>query len=628
MKLPAEDGSLGKLTVQIRGQAANLHFSPEPTKVLYINRDYTTCLKRGFYRFIQGVAMKRIPIIISLLLAVSIVLALITQTSPTLTWVRNYSTSVQNNFTITNTGSTTVSSIFFTTTALTSGSNTLSGDIAISPNGTSLTAGQSKDITITITNVPTGQSLGTYTGILTADYSGTQTNSTITVKVEDINSDIDVPSTLSYSNAKRGKSYAKTFTIENDGNTVLNNIALGTTISSSYLPLFNTTSGFFLNPGDTKDVSLNITIPNTETYGNKSLGSISINSNEENFGNVISVNADVVSNLDIADVDVTIGSFSSKSAEESETIDEEAVPGDKIVLEIRVENKFTSQEDVEIKDIEVKATIEGIDDGEDMEEEADEFDLEADDNDVVYLTFELPNDAEGGNFDVIVEAKGEDDDGVIHTDTFEFSIDVERRTHEVKLVSASFSNSDVKCGENAQLNYEVINIGEKDEDDVKVTVSSSKLKIDLQTSNIEVDSDPDDDNTYSGTFSLAVPETQDEGSYQVIVKAYYDTTILDDSKTISLTVEGCEETPSKNTTTTKPTTNTTVAPPPTLKVPKNATEPKVNATATPIAVTTSIESSFFDSGEYTLFLVLGSVIALLLIVILIAYLIPRKSYPY
>ena len=40
-----------------------------------------------------------------------------------------------------------------------------------------------------------------------------------------------------------------------------------------------------------------------------------------------------------------------------------------------------------------------------------------------------------------VEAKGEDDDGVIHTDTFEFSIDVERRTHEVKLVSASFSNS-------------------------------------------------------------------------------------------------------------------------------------------------------------------------------------------
>ncbi|MBI4439544.1 putative S-layer protein [Candidatus Woesearchaeota archaeon] len=565
--------------------------------------------------------MKKLAAVITMLVLASFIAYAFTQGTASLTWVKNSSTSVQENFTVTNTDSSGIASVTFTVSALTSGSNTLSGDIAISPNGTSLNAGQSKDITVSLSGVSASQALGTYTGIITSNHDGNQTNSTITVEVESTSIQVGVPSSLSFENAKRGQSFAKTFTINNTGNVALNNIVLGTTVPAQYSPLFNATS-FSLAPSKTKDVSLNITIPDDESFGNKTLGSISINSNEQNFGNLISVSADVESNLNIVDVDATIGT-EREGVEEDETLDTKAVPGDRVVFEVRVENLFPDSEDMEIRDIAVTGTIIEIDDGDDLEFEADEFDLESDRSDSVFLTFELPEDSEDGTFDVEIEATGEDEDGVTHSDTFDFSIEVERRRHEIKFTSVELDNSQVSCNEEAQLSYEVINVGREDEDNVKVTVSSSKISLEEEQAGIELESEPDGDNTYSGSFTV---KGASEGAYQITARAYYDT-ILDDAETVTLTVKDCGK---ENVSVTVPVIvpkNITTTPTP--QVPKqNATPAAENATATPIAVTRSIETSFFETGEYTLLLVLGSVVALLLIVILLAYLIPRNVNPY
>ena len=57
-----------------------------------------------------------------------------------------------------------------------------------------------------------------------------------------------------------------------------------------------------------------------------------------------------------------LGLTAWKKEEDGYEIDEQARPGDRVVFIIRVENNFTSAEDLEIEDIEVEVTIADIDD--------------------------------------------------------------------------------------------------------------------------------------------------------------------------------------------------------------------------------------------------------------------------
>src|SRR3989344_606036 len=83
------------------------------------------------------------------------------------------------------------------------------------------------------------------------------------------------------------------------------------------------------------------------------------------------------SKLVFTDVDVKVGSKTSKNLDNGDTIDDEAEPGDTVEFRVEVQNNFTSAEDLEIEDITVEVTIEGLDDGDDVDEESPDFDLRA-----------------------------------------------------------------------------------------------------------------------------------------------------------------------------------------------------------------------------------------------------------
>ena len=76
-----------------------------------------------------------------------------------------------------------------------------------------------------------------------------------------------------------------------------------------------------------------------------------------------------------------------------------------------------------MEDIVVDVTIENIDDGDDVDDESREFDIEADKTDEIIIRLEVPKTAEIGEFNVKVKADGrEEDNRAVHEDVFNFKI--------------------------------------------------------------------------------------------------------------------------------------------------------------------------------------------------------------
>ena len=225
-----------------------------------------------------------------------------------------------------------------------------------------------------------------------------------------------------------------------------------------------------------------------------------------------------------SDVDVKVGSKTSKNLDNGDTIDDEAEPGDTVEFRIETKNNFTNAEDLEIEDITVEVTLEEVDDGDDMDEESADFDLGADDDKRITLRFQLPLEIEEDTFDVTIHAEGEDENGTDHERDMRLKLDVEKESHLLKITRASLSPAEVSCNrKNVQLSMQVLNIGNEDEEDVSLQVVNSDLDVDLKQSVDELTAEPNEDESRaSNVFAFNVPNDADAGSYPVAVRALYD----------------------------------------------------------------------------------------------------------
>src|SRR3989338_392317 len=187
------------------------------------------------------------------------------------------------------------------------------------------------------------------------------------------------------------------------------------------------------------------------------------------------------SKLFFSDVDVKVGSRTSKNLDDGDTIDDEAEPGDTVEFKIEVKNNFTSAEDLEIEDITVEVTIEEIDDGDDSDEESNEFDLKADSDKRITLKFQVPIEVDEESFNVKIHAEGEDENGTDHEADMDLDLEVEKESHLLKITRASLSPAEVSCNrKNVQVAANIINIGNEDEDDISVQITNPELGIDLK----------------------------------------------------------------------------------------------------------------------------------------------------
>ncbi len=360
----------------------------------------------------------------------------------------------------------------------------------------------------------------------------------------------------------------------------------------------------------------------------------------------LSVGVSAATHLAFTDVDVKVGSKTSKNLKDGDTISDEAAPGDKVDFKIKVKNNFTDAEDVKIEDIELIVTIEGFDeDGEDIDEEAKTFDLKADDDKSSTVSFTVPLEIGEGSYDVTIDVDGDLPSGNNNgsqKNSMKLTLEVEKENHELRISRASLSPETVRCARSVQLSASVLNTGSEDEDSATLTITNPELGVDFRDVFDVAEGDFDDDMTFSKLYSFTVPKDTDAGVYPITLKATYNDNRDTVSRNVDLTVQDCtvaetaagDSGSSEQTTTppkSTPQTTTVVVTQPTTTVPSTTTAEIIQPTTTiptaqqPTATESAPqEKSLFESSSFLVGLLVLEVLVVVIVIAVIAYFV-RKS---
>ncbi len=334
--------------------------------------------------------------------------------------------------------------------------------------------------------------------------------------------------------------------------------------------------------------------------------------------------------LFITQVDAKIDGKSSKGIGNKETISRDAPPGSRVEFKVEVKNNFTSAEDLDIEDIVVEGNVLKIDDGDDFEEEANEFDLSAEKDKTVTFNFDIPLEVESGTYDAEFLVEGKDQNGTTHKNRYQVSFEVDKETHDIRVDKKMLFPTEISCQrKNAQLTIGTINVGDEDEDDAVLTVTNADLGINL-ADRYEIDEGAyDDDVKHTSVFTFSIPEETVAGTYPLAIKVNYNDNRKTTTDTFNLVVTDCV----RPTTTTVPPTTTTRAPPadegivevimpgtqtggsnvPTITLPPVTTTPPPTTTLA-ATETEATSQSFLKSNGFVALLIGTEVIVALLII--------------
>ena len=256
---------------------------------------------------------------------------------------------------------------------------------------------------------------------------------------------------------------------------------------------------------------------------------------------LINIAQAVGSKLIFSDVDVKVGGRTDTNLLEGDTINEQAKPGDNVEFRVKVQNNFTTAENLKIRSITVKTTIEGIDDGSDLEDESNSFDLSPASDKRVTLKFEVPIEVDESTFDVLIHTEGEDKNGTNHEAEMRVKIEINKESHQLKITRKSLIPAEVSCTrKNIQLAATLINIGIEDEKDMTLQIVNPDLGIALRDQINEILAQPNEpESRFSKTYSFNIASDVAAGSYPLTLRALYDNDRKKSEETITLTVNDC-----------------------------------------------------------------------------------------
>jgi len=302
----------------------------------------------------------------------------------------------------------------------------------------------------------------------------------------------------------------------------------------------------------------------------------------------------------------------SDTLNNGETAEREAMPESKIKLEIKVKNLYDEDvdEDIsDINDIEVTATVNDIEEDHDLELESDQFDLSAQDTETITFEFNVPLQVEEDTYAIDIKVKGEDGLNVEHEVFWTVYFKVDKKSHEIRITNVEITPNEFKCTRKGKLEFSLINLGTRNEDEVIVTVQNSALGLNYKKENIELDKDPfSDDNIYDISVPLNL-ENVKAGTYEVIIKVYLDENDYVEGdyssyKKVDVVVKECktseeqeEEEPEE----------------PIVIIPQPTPTPQTNVSG---AIKTE-EVSFTETNAYLALLVLANLVVLLILIAVI-----------
>jgi len=332
------------------------------------------------------------------------------------------------------------------------------------------------------------------------------------------------------------------------------------------------------------------------------------------------------SKLLITDVDAKVGSKTHKNLDFGEKIKEEAKPGDNVQFKIQATNNFTDAEDLEIEDIQVTVTIEGIDDDDDLEEEGEIKDLKAEKDDDVTIDFTIPLEVDEGDYDVLIEVESDDENGTSHVVEYELELEVQKEDNEVRFLRNTLTPSEIKCGRTVQLLTNVINTGADDEDDVSLEVTNTELGVSLKET-FDLSNDPfDEDSKFGKTFTLTIPQDVAPGIYTMQSVATFNDGSDTETDAADLVVAQCEvlaEEEAAEEEEEDEDTGVVVVQPPVTETPQTGMVTAGTVSAPTLPATG--EKSLFESNGFLVALVVGEVLLVIIAILLVASVMRKKS---
>lgn len=240
----------------------------------------------------------------------------------------------------------------------------------------------------------------------------------------------------------------------------------------------------------------------------------------------------------INELEAKVDGKNDKNVPNGGKISAEAKPGSKVELKITLENLYTAQEDIKIEDITVEATVEEIEDGEDLELESNEFDLSESREKTIKLEFEVPLDAEEDSYNINMIATGKDSNGTEHRAEWNAELEVEKEKHEIAIGRVDINPKTIDCQRLAALDAELLNLGSEEEKGVSIEILNGNLGISAKETGLVLGTETDD-YKFSKTFNFRIADNAAEGNYPISVNAYNKDSKLVQYKKIDLKVMDC-----------------------------------------------------------------------------------------
>ena len=406
----------------------------------------------------------------------------------------------------------------------------------ITPVTINLEQGKSTPIEFRV-SIPQYQPEDTYSGTIDVDYINEGTG--LPEPTEYYHFSIVVLETKSLSLDPTGETITLgqeesgdvTLTITNDGNVDLTGITLNhdpkdfEDDGGNEIDLFYSSTPFDLEPGNSETITITVITSDDQYLGSLS-GVITFTSTEgisvdytltiETYTNILDISLDTPSNID------------------------ELEPGESFDFDVQLEALEFDMEDVSIK-----VWIKDIDDGDDLEDESSEFDLDDGEDKNVNFEFDTPYNVDEESFDIKVRVKGEDKDD--SSNDFEF---VQIFRGEVEVVkdedeAVVFDNIDfslsgaLTCGSIFTVYADVINIGEDDLDDMYVKLEIEELGLEYTSVTFDLEEGNYDDREQSIDFLVTLPNDLTEDSYTIKFYAYNEDDDLFDIKYHNFDVLSC-----------------------------------------------------------------------------------------
>ncbi len=305
-------------------------------------------------------------------------------------------------------------------------------------------------------------------------------------------------------------------------------------------------------------------------------------------------------NLRIKDVKVTVDD-DSEDVDDGDTV-ENVRPGAKVTIEIKIENKFGKDDDVDLQDVEVRV----VNDDLDVDEDETAGDISPKKTKTVIIKFDVDEDADEDDYEIEIEAEADDENGAKHGDTLKFRLEVEREEHEITIQTAEMSPESAACEAASDLRVSVKNTGQNDEDDVFIRVASP----DLQFGTVVGPFDLDEDDSKSYTIQIPVPANTSTGVKRVGVETYFSGDEISDKDVALLRKGSCSG-------------ETTTPPPKTDKPVEVIQPPQPPVIAQPPAETKK-PFKLTESPYYIPALILANIAVLFIAVLLVGKLLRRE----